>query len=109
MNNSITIIGHVGNNPEVINFASGKSLTKFSVAVNESKDETLWFTVLAFNEIAERVMDTITKGREVLIRGRLGLESYKTKTGEPNKALTIKLSGFHLCGKKPEVQSDIAA
>ncbi len=105
MNNTITIIGHVGKAPEVINFASGKSMVKFSVAVKDGKDQTLWFTVQAFNEMSERVLDYITKGREVLIQGRLGLDLYKTKKGESAAALTIKMTSFHLCGKKPQEES----
>jgi len=105
MNNLITIIGHVGKAPEIVTFASGKSMAKFSVAVNDGKDKTLWFTVQAWNEASERVFDNITKGREVLIQGRLGLELYKTKKGESAAALTIKLTSFHLCGKKPQQES----
>ena len=107
MNNTITIIGHVGKAPELVNFASGKSLVKFSVAVKDGKDQTLWFTVQAYNEMSERVLDYITKGREVLIQGRLGLDQYKTKKGESAAALTINMTSFHLCGKKPQEESSL--
>ncbi len=102
MNNSITIIGHVGKAPEIVTFASGKSVAKFSVAVNDGENKTLWFTVQAWNEASERVVDNITKGREVVIQGRLGLDLYKTKKGESAAALTIRMTSFHLCGRKPQ-------
>lgn len=105
MNNTITIIGHVGKAPEIVKFSSGKSMAKFSVAVNDGENKTLWFTVQAWNEASERVIDHITKGREVLIQGRLGLDLYKTKKGESAAALTIKMTNFHLCGKKPQEES----
>ncbi len=105
MNNTITIIGHVGKAPEILTFSSGKTMAKFSVAVNNGDNKTLWFAVQAWNEMSERVVDNITKGREVLIQGRLGLETYKTKKGESAAALTIRMTSFHLCGKKPQEES----
>ncbi len=109
MNNSITIIGHVGNAPQLLTFSSGKTMAKFSVAVNDGDKQTLWFTVQAWNESSKRVLETITKGREVLIQGRLGLDVYKTKKGEPGAALIIKMTSFNLCGKKPQEESSTIA
>lgn len=110
MNNSITIIGHVGNKPELLTFSFGKTMAKFSVAVNDGDKRTLWFTGQAWNDSSKRVVDIITKGREILIQGRLGVELYKTKKGEAGAALIIKIMSFHLCGKKPqEASSNIAA
>lgn len=109
MNNSITIIGHVGNAPELLTFSSGKKMAKFSVAVKDGDNRTLWFTVQAWNESSKRVLETITKGREVLIQGRLGLDLYKNKKGEAGAALIIKMTSFHLCGKKPQEASSSSA
>jgi single-strand DNA-binding protein len=110
MNNSITLIGHVGQNPKALSFpASDKKLVKFSLAVKEysssNEDRTLWVDVEAWNELGKRVLDHITKGRELAIQGRLAMTSY-TKSAE-GKSIevtkpVIKLTGFHLLGKKPE-------
>jgi len=110
MNNSITLIGHVGQNPKTLSFrTSDKKLVKFSLAVKEfsSADEdskTLWVDVEAWNALASRVLATITKGREVAVQGRLAMTSYsKSETGKAIEVAkpVVKLTGFHLCGKKP--------
>ncbi len=111
MNNSITIIGHVGQNPTEKSFASGKKVVNFSVAVKEygaaqENPQTTWFEVQAWNGLGDSVLANITKGREVLVQGRLILVRYKAKE---NDQLTVQpainLSGYHLCGKKPSSNS----
>ncbi len=106
MNNSITIIGHVGQNPKETNFPSGRKVANFSVAVKEygtsQEQQPLWFEVQAWNGLADRVLSNITKGREVGIQGRLEFVQYKIKNSNSTKVKpTIILSGYHLCGRKP--------
>lgn len=72
MNNQLTIIGRVGQDPKAVSFAdTGNKVVKFSLGVTEyssKKDEekTLWIDVDCWNGLGDRVMQTITKGREVL-------------------------------------------
>jgi len=116
MNNQITIVGHVGQSPKAVTFVSGKSVVKFSVAVKEfsntnEESTTLWIDVCAWNGCGERVLKSITKGREVVVTGRLALETFTSKE-DPNHTITkpvIKLISFHLCGKKPEDASQSEA
>jgi single-stranded DNA-binding protein len=58
----------------------------------------------AWNGLGERVLKTITKGREVVIYGRLSLSTFSKEEDGIKKQITkpvIKLTSFHLCGKKP--------
>jgi single-stranded DNA-binding protein len=51
------------------------------------------------------VLETITKGREVGITGRLSLSTFDKEIDGVMVEVTkpvIKLTAFHLCGKKPE-------
>lgn len=114
MNNSITIIGHVGQKPKVVSFGdTGNKLVKFSVAVKEfssntDEEKTLWLDVDAWNGLGERALKTITKGREVVITGRLAVSTYSKEEDGIKKEITkpvIKLTSFHLCGKKPQEET----
>jgi single stranded DNA-binding protein len=110
MNNQLTIIGRVGQEPRAVNFVgSDNKVVKFSLAVTEfsnKKDEqsTLWIDVDAWNGLGDRVKQTVTKGREVLLMGRLAINSYTKQvdgiTVEVHKPI-LKLTSFHLCGPKP--------
>jgi len=110
MNNSITIVGHVGQNPHSVSFGdTGNKVVKFSVAVKEfssntDEDKTMWLDIDAWNGLGERVLKTITKGREVVVNGRLALSTYNKEVNGVNVQMTkpvIKLTSYHLCGKKP--------
>ena len=81
MNNNITIVGHVGQNPHAVSFGdTGNKVVKFSVAVkefssNSDENKTMWLDVDAWNGLGERVLKTVTKGREVVVNGRLALST----------------------------------
>jgi single-strand DNA-binding protein len=110
MNNSITIVGHVGQAPHSVSFGdTGNKVVKFSVAVKEftqkgEEDKTMWIDVDAWNGLGERVLEHITKGREVVVQGRLAISIYNKEVNGVKVQMTkplIKLTSFHLCGKKP--------
>ncbi len=119
MNNTITIVGYVGQNPHAIAFGdTGNKVVKFSVAVkefsaNSDENKTLWLDVDAWSGLGDRVLKTITKGREVVVHGRLALSTFNKEVNGVKVEMTkpvVKLTSFHLCGRKPssteEAQSE---
>ena len=88
--NKVQLIGNLGNDPEIINLESGKTLAKFSIATNESyknaKDEkvteTQWHNVVAWGRTATLAEKYLQKGKEVAIEGKLTSRSYETSKGE---------------------------
>ncbi|MBZ0189072.1 MAG: single-stranded DNA-binding protein [Candidatus Obscuribacterales bacterium] len=117
MNNQLTIIGRVGQTPRAVSFAdTGNKVVKFSLAVTEyssKKDEekTLWIDVDCWNGLGDRVIQTVTKGREVLLAGRLAINTFTKevdgKTVEVHKPI-LKLSSFHLCGRAPRKREEVS-
>ena len=114
-NNQITLAGHVGQDPRSKTFDdTGSKVVKFSIAVKEysaNKDEerTLWIDVDAWNGLGERVLKTITKGREVVLYGALSVSTFSSDQGGVAVQKTkpvIKLHDFYLCGKKPVAQAE---
>lgn len=115
MNNQVTLVGHIGQDPIAYPFGDdGKQVVKFSIAVREyspntDEEKTLWFDVDAWNGLGDRVMKAVTKGREVVLIGRLSLNTYSKEISGVTVQVTkpvIKLSSFHLCGRKPEVKPE---
>jgi len=111
MNNQFNCIGRVGQQPRSVVFPDTQNkVAKFSIGITEyssKKDEetTLWIDVDAWNGLGERVMKTVTKGREVFLTGRLSINTFTKeengKTVEVHKPI-LKLTSFHLCGPKPK-------
>lgn len=120
MNNNLSLIGHVGNEPEVRFFETGNKLVKFSLAVKDysnrdsaaKADETMWITVESWNKVADRVLESITKGREISATGRLAINTFAKQVGQEKLDVSLpvmKLSGFHLCGANPKAKKTTKA
>ncbi len=110
MNNQITLVGHVGQDPHCVSFGdTGNKVVKFSIAVKEyssksDEKKTLWLDVDAWNGLGDRVLEHVTKGRELVVNGRLGISTYYREINGEKVKMTkpvVKLSSFHLCGRRP--------
>ena len=88
--NKVMIIGNVGSDPEMRFTPNGNPVTSFRVATNwmyttadgERKQETEWFTVVAWNKLAEQCNQFLTKGRLVYAEGRLRTHTWESQDGQ---------------------------
>ena len=74
MSNHITVHGKIGQEPEMRYTGSQMAVISFSVADTYGKDDkkkTTWFEVKVFGQLAENVANTLTKGDNVVIIGRM--------------------------------------
>ncbi len=87
--NKLHLIVNLGNDPEIINLASGKTLAKFNLATNESYTnskgdkvtDTQWHHVVAWGKTAQLIEKYASKGKEMAIEGKLTSRSYDDKEG----------------------------
>ncbi len=88
--NKIIVIGNLGSEPEMRFTPNGRPVTSFSVATNwryttsegERREETEWFTVVAWGRLAEQCNQFLTKGRLVYVEGRLRLHTWEGQDGQ---------------------------
>jgi single-strand DNA-binding protein len=79
MYHTITVVGNLGRDPEMRHSPDGKPVTNLSVATNRKwtnadgtpGEETVWFRVSAWGKLAEVCEQYLSKGRRVLVEGRL--------------------------------------
>jgi single-strand DNA-binding protein len=114
MNNTVQFAGHVGGSPKLFSFpGTDNKLAKFSLAVKQFKkgggDETMWLDIEGWGAIAARVMSHVTKGREIVVNGRLALSEYINSEGVKVIKPVVKLNSLYLCGKKPASSSGAQA
>lgn len=103
--NSVTIVGRVGQDPDMKYFESGKVKTTFSVAVGrwdskEKKEITDWFNIELWDKNAEIAGEYVKKGRLVAIEGSLGLSTWKDVEGNKRERFFVRASRLHLLGSK---------
>lgn len=83
--NKVMIIGRLGIDPEMRYTSTGSPVASFRVAVGrqwrdgsgESRDETEWFSVVAWNKLAEICSQYLAKGARVYLEGRLQTRSWE--------------------------------
>ncbi len=106
--NKITIIGHLGKDPELRYTPQGDAVCDFSVAVNDRKrdkagewqDVTMWFRVTFWRRQAENASKFLTKGRQVYIEGRLQIEEWTDRDGNNRQTLAIQGSELQFIGER---------
>jgi single-strand DNA-binding protein len=95
--NKVTIIGNVGNEPEMRFTPNGKPVTSFSVATNwvyttpegERRQETEWFNVVAWNRLAEQCNQFLAKGKLVYAEGRIHTRSWEGQDGQQHSRMEV--------------------
>ena len=95
--NKVQIIGHLGKDPEMRYTPSGKPVTTFSVAVSRSwnsadgerHNETEWFNVVAWGNLAEICKQYLLKGQQVYIEGRLQTRRWDDKEGVKHTSVEV--------------------
>ena len=115
LRNKVQLIGRLGQDPEIKTLESGKKVTHFTLATNDSYknadgtkvEETTWHTVVAWNGLAELSTKFLRKGREVCIEGRISYRSYTDKNGVPKSVTEIVASDLVLLSSGGMVKEDL--
>jgi single-strand DNA-binding protein len=110
--NKAMIIGNLGRDPEMRYTPNGQAVTQFTVAVNrnyrdpngEWKEETEWFRVVAWAQLAERTAEHLRKGNKVYVEGRLQTRSWEDKDGQ--KRYTTELVANQVTSLQPRTRED---
>ena len=113
----ITIAGNLGRDPELKYLQDGTPVTSLSVATNnnytnqkgEQIKETTWFRVSVFGKQAETVSQYLTKGRQVLVEGRLrpdpttgGPRIWTAQDGSPRASFEITATTVRFIGARQD-------
>ena len=96
--NNVTVVGNITRDPEMRFTANGRSTTNFGIAVNRSwrnqqtqewDEQTSFFNVVAWAQLAENVSESLSKGSRVIVNGRLEQRSWETQDGEKRSVIEI--------------------
>jgi single-strand DNA-binding protein len=88
MYHEVSLVGNLGRTPELRSTPDGTPVSTLNVAVNNSYTdsngnkvkETQWWRVTVWRRLAEVCAEWLTKGRQVLVKGRMTGE--RTETGD---------------------------
>jgi single-strand DNA-binding protein len=96
--NSITLVGNVTRDPELRFTPTGQATATFGLAVNrrwqnrqtqEWEEQTSFFDIVCWREMAENVGESITRGSRIIVSGRLEQRSWETQDGEKRSRIEV--------------------
>ena len=95
---TVTIVGNLTRDPEIRYTTGGAAKASFGVAVSrrwqnrqtqEWEEQTSFFNVVCWREMAENVAESIGKGSRVVVTGRLEQRSWETENGDKRSVVEI--------------------
>ncbi|MBI3984031.1 single-stranded DNA-binding protein, partial [Candidatus Microgenomates bacterium] len=90
--NQVILIGNMARDPEVRTIPSGQSVASFAVATNrvwqdangEQQEAADFHNIVAWGKLADLAGQYLSKGRKVMIVGRLQTRSWDGEDGKKN-------------------------
>jgi single-stranded DNA-binding protein len=70
----------------------------------------MWLDCEAWGELGENVLKLVSKGREIVVNGRLAVSNFTVEEDGQMKKVSkpvIKLTGFDLCGSAPRKREEV--
>ncbi|MBD3413143.1 MAG: single-stranded DNA-binding protein [Candidatus Aminicenantes bacterium] len=113
--NKVILVGHLGADPEVRYIPqSNRAVANYSLATNESifnpqtkesEDRTEWHRIVSWGKTAEFCEKYLSKGKQILIEGRLRTDKWEDRNG--NQRYTTKIHAYQvtLLGKRGDTQN----
>ncbi len=112
--NQVTLMGNLTRDPELRQTPKGQSVCSFSLALNraykgadgEWQETTDYVDIVAWGPLGERVAQYVTKGRPVLVSGRLQSRSWEQDGQKRSKVEVIAGDVTFLGGRTDGPSSD---
>jgi single-strand DNA-binding protein len=105
--NQVVLMGNLTRDPELRSTPNGQSVCSFSLALNRSykgsdgnwQEATDYVDVTAWGPLGERVSQYVTKGRPVLVSGRLQSRSWEQDGQKRSKVEVVAQDVTFLGGR----------
>jgi single-strand DNA-binding protein len=109
MLNHIVLIGRLTRDPELRRTGSGTAVASFTIAVDRDfsgKDggekETDFIDIVAWRQTGEFVSKYFTKGRMIVVSGRLQIRSWTDKNGNKRRTAEVVADNCYFGDSKKE-------
>lgn len=90
--NSVTVVGNLTRDPELRFTNSGMAVGRCTVAYSKRKgdsEQTSFFDVVCFREMAENMAESLSKGMRVVVTGEIQQNSWENDQGEKRSKIEI--------------------
>jgi single-strand DNA-binding protein len=113
--NRVTLIGHLGQDPELRFLPTGQPVANFSVATSEKwkgKDgnpgeKTEWHRIVVFGTTAENCKQYLFKGSAVYLEGKLQTREWQNKERQKQRTTEIVAHMVQFLGSKGKKEATV--
>jgi len=108
--NRVFLMGNLTRDPELRYIPSGTAVANFGMAVNrtyttqdgERKEDVCFVEIVTWAKTAENCANYLTKGRPVLVEGRLQFQTWETAEGQKRSKLEVVADRVQFLGGRRE-------
>ena len=113
----VTLIGHVGTEPEMRYTPSGVPVTTFNLATNkkwasadgQAQEQTVWWRVQCWRKSAEVAAKHVTKGKLLMVQGEQNApNAYIDRDGKARATLEVQASVLKFMGGSGKAETGAA-
>lgn len=117
--NKVILIGNVGADPDVryienSNNQGNAKVASFRLAISErfkdrngeTRENTEWVNVAAWNKTADVVEKFVKKGTQLYVEGKIKTRKWTDKEGNERYTTEIQADSVQLLGKRPDAQEN---
>ena len=107
--NKTILMGNLTRDPEIRSLPSGATVTNFGLAVNETwtdkasgekREEVCFVDVDAWGRQGEVVLEYFSKGKPILIEGKLKFRTWEADDGSKRSKHSVTLDRFSFVGSR---------
>ena len=95
---AITLVGHLGRDPETKYAHSGTGIVTFSIATSrkdgQGNEVTTWWRCTCFGKRGEVIAQYFKKGDLILVQGEPSVRDYTKKDGSPGYSPEVVVNDF---------------
>lgn len=113
--NKVTLVGHLGADPEIRYMPSGDAIANFRLATTdrykdkatgEMRESTEWHRCAAFGRTAEVCGEYVKKGSQVFVEGKIQTRKWTDQSGVEKYTTEIRVNELQMLGSRSAVRSD---
>lgn len=110
--NRVILMGNLTRDPELRYTSGGTAVANFSLAVNrrfktddEVREEVDFFDIVVWGKQAENCSEYLSKGRPVLVEGRLQQNRWETSEGQKRSKVEVVANTVQFLGSRGSEES----
>ncbi len=115
MYNRVVLLGRLTRDIELRYTQNGLAIAKTAIATNrkyktqsgEQKEETCFIDITLFGRAAEIANQYLSKGRQVLVEGRLVYEQWTDKTGQKRSKHSVAVDNLQMIGSRDSASQNM--